>query len=253
MKENGKKRIKAERIELDPQNVRSFFNGRAGKKLYHRYNMVNFQDSHPELAIARDKEEKRIVQKYVKFRKDDIVLDIGCGVGRWGDAVVPRLQKGKYIGVDYSDELLKIAEEHFRGSASAMFLSGSFQTLEADLLNAGVRCPADKILVNGVLMYINDGDIAGCLESVDRILKPGGTFYLKEAVGVSERLTLDQFYSADLSSDYSAIYRSIREYTALIRDFFLVKSYSLISSGPSWESDFDEERETYNAYWILRK
>jgi len=70
---------------------------------------------------------------------------------------------------------------------------------------------------------------------------------------VNERLSLDDFFSGDMGSNYSAIYRSIKEYTTIIRDCFLTRSYSLISCGPSWNENFEENKETCNAYWVLRK
>lgn len=253
MKSDKKTRIRQEQISLDQNKIKGFFDGRAKKELRHRYNIVNFHDNDPEIVLERDKAEKLIIRKYIHFRPGDLVLDIGCGVGRWGDTIVPLLKDGRYVGVDYSDEMLKIARDAFQGDDRAIFLNGSFQEAESRLTDSGCTLRFDKILVNGVLMYINDLDIIACLESVDRLLRPGGFFYLKETVGVNERLSLDEFFSEDMVSNYSAIYRSVKEYTAIIRDCFLTRSYSLISCGPSWNENFEEDKETYNTYWVLRK
>ncbi len=253
MKEDKKTRIRQERISLDQNKIKDFFDGRAKKELYHRYNKVNFQDHHPELALERDRLEKDQIQKYMKFRPDDIILDIGCGVGRWGDTIVPLLKNGRYIGVDYSESLLDIAKEQFAGEEHTVFICGAFQTIEETLNRAGINKKFDKILINGVLMYMNDDDLNLCLDSINRLLAVGGFLYIKEAIAVNERLTLNQFFSDDLESDYSAIYRPIYDCTQILFRHYIDNGYSIISSGPSWGGSFDENQETYHAYWILRR
>lgn len=249
----GNTRIKNERVNLNKDSVHSFFDKRAEKPLYHRYNMVNYQDHNPTLALRRDQIEKEVITKYLHFSESARILDIGCGVGRWGDTVVPLLQSGIYVGVDFSSALLDVARAHFAGEEHALFVNSSFQSVKQALASKGIDNQFEFVLINGVLMYINDDELDGCLQSARELLKPGGYIYIKEPVATAARLTLNGFYSDDLLSEYSAIYRSLREYTTIIRDEFLEHDFSIISCGPSWNEDYNEAKETYNAYWIMRK
>lgn len=239
---------------IDDAQTRTFFEDRAGKKLFHRYNMVNFQDSQPELALERDRIEKEKIGRYIRFGENDRVLDIGCGVGRWGDAVVPLLgDGGRYVGVDYSGRLLAVARAHFGDDGRAAFVEGTFQDIRKALADGGMDAPFDGILINGVFMYINDSDVRRCLAAADALLAEGGFLYIRESVGMKERLTLDRFHSGELGADYSAIYRSLGEYTGLLADAYLSDGYILLGCGPTWSEAYDPDAQTDNWYWVMRK
>ena len=94
------KRINSEVIDIDVQSTKAFFDNRKKKELPHRYNYVNYQDDKPEVALERDRIEKGKIERFIHFKESDYILDIGCGVGRWGDAIIPQLNSGKYVGVD---------------------------------------------------------------------------------------------------------------------------------------------------------
>ena len=250
------KRVSGKKIPIGKEEIHAFFENRTKKELPHRYNYVIYQDANPKLAIERDQHEKSLIQKYLRLDKNNRVLDIGCGVGRWADEVVKLFfedAKGEYVGVDFSEKLLDVAREHFEGNAKCQFLCGSFQNLKTVLEENNCTNGYDQVLVNGVLMYINDNEVGVCLDNVDTYLRHGGIVYIKEPVGVNERFTLNQFYSEELTSEYSAIYRSLAEYTALFTEAFFKKDYTLVACSPTWPEDLENRKETMNYYWILRK
>ena len=126
-------RIKNEKIHIDDKQVKKFFDDRVNKKLPYLLNYTNYQDNHPELVLERDKYEKQRIEPLLNLQSDSRVLDIGCGVGRWGKHVLRRISsKGCYTGVDYSDGLLKLAGENlnfFRGGDNCLFYKGDFQEI----------------------------------------------------------------------------------------------------------------------------
>lgn len=103
-------RVYEKNIEIDEKKVKDFFNARVKRNLPHRYNYVIYQDNNPELAMERDKYEKEFINGIIDFKVNAQVIDIGCGVGRWADFFK---EKGinQYIGMDLSEELLKIARD----------------------------------------------------------------------------------------------------------------------------------------------
>ncbi len=248
------KRITGEKVRIDENSVHSFFDNRQNKKLPHRYNYVNYQDSNPELVLERDKIEKERVGKYFPVGADDFILDIGCGVGRWGDLIIPLLKKGRYVGVDYTQYFIDIAKEQFAGNAQSVFLQGLFQDIELILKKSGEYRKYSRILVNGVLMYINDSSVEGCFNAVDNLLEEGGILYIRETAGMKERLTLQNFYSEDLTADYTVIYRSLHEYSGWLSKYFLSGGeYALIACGPTWDDAVDYMKQTSNWFWVLQK
>lgn len=167
-----------------------------------------YQDG--DLAARRDACEKAVVMPLLELRGDERVLDIGCGYGRWGQTLSGRI--GNYLGTDFSAELLKVAE--------ALNLPDStFQCLAAQDVTArsvAVPAPFDLFICSGILIYLNDADVARLGAAIAAMAAPGARVYLREPMAVAERLTLDRFPSAELKQDYSAIYRT----AAQCRDLF---------------------------------
>lgn len=239
-------------ILIDEEATKYFFESRTQKDLPHRYNYVIYQDSNPDLALKRDMYEKKKIGPYLNIKEESMVLDIGCGVGRWGDEIVPQLSVGKYVGIDFSEDFLYIAKEHFNQSGKCAFYKGSFQEVESILKDNGYTT-FDTVLINGVLMYINDNSIKACLKAVDNLTHKGSIIYIKESVGYNTRFTLNNFYSEELNSRYSAIYRSINEYNHLFEDIYLQNSYKIIKSEATWTHEQENRKETLSWYWIIEK
>src|ERR1700740_688391 len=61
---------------------------------------------------ATGEETLRFLQESVGIRKDDVVLEIGCGIGRVGKMVAPLCRK--WIGCDVASNMLAHAAERLR-------------------------------------------------------------------------------------------------------------------------------------------
>lgn len=246
-------RVAGTSVHIDNERTKEFFESRTDKKLPHRYNYVIYQDNNPELALERDKYEKQHMKEMLDIQPENSVLDIGCGVGRWGDEIVKILKTGKYIGIDYSREFLQIAEQNLADSGKCFFAQGTFQNIEQVLDEHGWKRAYDRIFINGVLMYINDEEIGECLKSVDALLAQHGKIYIKESVGVLKRFTLKDFYSSELGSCYNAIYRALQEYEELFKVYFPTEKYEVQFSGTTWQQQQENRKETTSYYWVIKK
>ncbi|WP_037354226.1 class I SAM-dependent methyltransferase [Selenomonas sp. FC4001] len=243
-------RIKGDAIDIDDQNVKEFFSNRVKKELPYRYNYTNYQDANPELVLMRDKCEKEKIIPLLQLNGKENVLDIGCGVGRWGDYFSGK-EGYSYIGADYCKEILDIAEKHFQGNENVSFIHTSFQDLAYMLSAAKVNMYFDLVLINGVLMYINDDDITTCLQGIKELVKPSGRVYVKETVGKESRLTLLNIYSEELLSNYSAIYRSKEEYNELWNVCW--PCWNIYDQGALWGEGIQKRSETETYYWLFQK
>lgn len=101
-----------------------------------------------------------------------IFLDIGCGTG--GHAIQLAARGGRVIGVDRSDEMLRIA----RRKTEAAGLAGQVEYLEGDLRALDIGRTVDvALMMFAVLGYQQtDDDVLNALASVARHLEPGGVF-----------------------------------------------------------------------------
>lgn len=107
----------------------------------------------------------------VGIRSTDVVLEIGCGIGRVGKHLAGRCRR--WIGADVSLNMLKFAAERLRDFANVEFveLSGN------DLRPIGDNS-IDLVYSTVVFMHLESWDRYGYVEEAFRVLRPGGKLYV---------------------------------------------------------------------------
>ena len=243
-------RVVGEHIDVDYGSISKFFDDRgSNQKLSHKYNYVLFQDENPQLAIQRDQQEKDKICKLLKPMKDQRVLDIGCGIGRWGERMC---EDGLYyVGIDGSSALIARAEDNLKNYSNKRLFVGKVQDFLGILQEAG-EDSFDFIFVNGVFMYLNDADFEQALHDIRTIGESNVQIYIKDSMGIKERLTLDQIYSDGLKQNYSAIYRSVFEYQQMTERIF-GEEFQLVSEGELFGDSLHNRRETTDYFMIWKK
>lgn len=109
--------------------------------------------------------------KNVGINATDIVLEIGCGVGRVGKHLAGRCRR--WIGADVSPNMLTFAAERLQGFPNVEFveLSGN------DLRPIG-DSSIDVVYCTVVFMHLEGWDRYGYVEEAFRVLHPGGKLYI---------------------------------------------------------------------------
>ena len=251
-------RISGKSVDISNDDVKSFFDDRAtgGKESSSRYSPAFFLfDSDPELAQKRlvfenDEFLKRVGRAGIK--RDSIsILDIGCGVGRWADLY--RNEKNcEYIGVDFSDKMIESAKEEYEGVDNFKFYVGKFQDLSETLRKNGCDKKYDLIIITGVFMYINDSDVPTCISQLIPLVKDGGVIYLNNPICFQSRLTLKDFYSKELKSQYSAIYRTIEEWDIINKNNY-PPEFKTVECDFTFPESMRNRNDTADYYWVIRK
>jgi len=109
----------------------------------------------------------------LELRTSDHVLEIGCGTGLFAELICQQLKSGKYVAIDRSASMIKMAERRtkdFIEKGTASFITSEF--LNAD-------CPRksfDKIIAFNVNVFNREPGQE--IERVKELLKPEGRFYL---------------------------------------------------------------------------
>lgn len=217
-KKDMERRIYGTKVNIDTEKTRNLYNER-GKKINSMksmYTAVLLGDQNPEYADKWDEIEKREVLPYLNLTAEDSVLDLGCGIGRWAEEVMPICKN--YVGVDFSDGMINCAKQRCSEyiDENKKFICCSVQ----DYLNNSYYSNINIFIVSYVCMYINDEDMIKCFEKILEKASLKCVIYFIDTIALNDRLTLNEIYSEALKADYSALYRNIEEYEKAFEVFY---------------------------------
>lgn len=94
------------------------------------------------------------------------VVEIGCGDGRDAKEIVRKV--GWYLGIDISEELIKLARQHVPGAHFEI----------ADLESFNFPGKLDVIFAFASLLHSNENEVKGVLQRAKEALNPGGVIYI---------------------------------------------------------------------------
>ncbi|HWT73640.1 MAG TPA: methyltransferase domain-containing protein [Mobilitalea sp.] len=249
----GNHRIYGENIQIKPENTRDFYNQRAKNinQMQCPYTTVLLNDEEPEHARQWNEFEKQYIQPELKIDNKSNVLDIGCGMGRWAETIIP--VASYYLGVDYSEEMIKTAAERNQyADKNYEFMNLSFQeTVEKG--QDFFKTKFNRLIIGGVCMYINDSELERSFKKLENLLADSCIIYFTETVALEKRLTLDEFYSEALKTNYDVIYRTPTQYQEYYK-MLLEKGFTVLKQGylPKLNGE-DKYRETDRYYTILSR
>lgn len=242
-------RITGQKVDIEYDKTKAFYDYRAEKySKEHPYITTMCQDKHPEIAEQRNCIEVSQILPILNLDQQARVLDIGCGVGRWADAIPQEISY--YLGCDFSEQMVEIAISR---NQKNNFNFAVVSAMEIEQYCKQQNIPAfSHIIISGVLMYLNDEDVKKVLLSLSEITLPNATVYIREPMGIEARLTLKDFYSEELQHDYNTIYRTRDEYREMFAAYapeFLVSAHGAMFE----QATLNNRKETAQFYFILHK
>jgi SAM-dependent methyltransferase len=117
--------------------------------------------------------QKIALEKVLELKGDEIVLDFGCGSGRFSYWIAPRVKK--IVGLEITPEMIELAEKN-RTAQNVEFMV--YDGLHFPVF----PYPFDLILSVGVLQIMKGELLKSTLSSLAQYLKKDGMFYLIEQV-----------------------------------------------------------------------
>lgn len=251
IKKGEKMRIKHMSEQIDYQETKRFFDSRANKyNTQNPYSVTMYQDNNVSLVQRRNEYEINKLVPLLKIEEKSKVLDLACGIGRWSDALDTK--KISYCGIDFSEELISIANER-SNNPNATFLSGNLIDLDKILLKSDIT-HFDRILMIGILVYLNDSDLISVLHHVENHCDASTIICIREPIGLDDRLTLKNHYSQELNDNYNAIYRTNDEIKTILDQTLLNKGFTITHEGFLFDDDcLNNRKETAQYYYILER
>ena len=123
------------------------------EKLAEKYDSDRFENTYGKFI---DSQERRILDRLLADKKE-IVLDLACGSGRFMNYAS--------IGIDASQEMLKIANEKYPEK--------SFYQSDAELIPL-LDSSIDSIITFHFFMHLDKEKVQKILAECQRVLKPNG-------------------------------------------------------------------------------
>ena len=237
--------------DIDYTETKQFFEHRASKfKEDNPYAVTMYQDDHPELVTERNQKEVEKLKPMLAVDQNTRLLDIACGIGRWADAITEDIDE--YCGIDFSSELIKIANE--RNKRENFFFYEGAATDIASVLTKQKKGTYNTVLVIGILVYINDKDLDCFLEQLESSCEDHAKICIREPIGQQDRLTLKEFYSDELNDEYHAIYRTRDELMKFLNNSLIKKGFHIEKEGFLFEDDaLNNRKETVQYFFILER
>lgn len=240
-------RVYADKIEIDNDSTKEFWENRAN-------NIDNLQtvllgsDKTGIEQNTRNEHEKLIVESVIRQIQNPRILDIGCGIGRWAENLINQFDY--YAGVDFSEGFINFASKKFANYSNIKFYNNSILNLDKEILNSKFNF----IICTGVLMYVNDSNLSKFFKTLKQMIaniyKVYDIYiYIQESISLMDaRLTLNQFESKDLKTNYNAIYRTKQEY----EEYFKTNKFDIIKTDLLLDNKSGAREETNAQYWILK-
>ena len=115
-------------------------------------------------------DSKKIIE-YTQMGLDDVVLEIGCGVGRLGYCLSDYCKQ--WIGCDISQNMISHAKKRLEQKSNVTFIE-----LGDNNLHSISDSSVDIVYCSVVFMHLEEWDRFSYVEESYRILREGGRIYI---------------------------------------------------------------------------
>ena len=236
--------------KIDKEKIKSFFIERANKHdNKNPLKSVIYQDKNPKLAKKRDIFEKKKIQKILNIKKNDIILDIGCGIGRWAESFSKIVKK--YVGIDYIDDFIKIANLKYSKKENVHFIC-----LEStELSNSKIKShsPYTVFMILGLHPYIDDEECYDIFKKLIGLSAEKSQIIIREPIGVKKEIILDNVWSEDMETYYTAKYRTREWFKEMFNKILYPEGFKLNLDEALYPDHLNNRKETKQHLFCLKK
>lgn len=213
--EEQKTRIYGKKEEISEEKVRAFYNKRGEDDFVkaNGWTAISLGAENPDIAKRVFAYDRDVLLPKMQLHENSKVLELGCGMGRWAKIILPHCKS--YYGVDISENMLKQAEyicAEYKGKYHFLHMSATDVACQPEEFFNG---KFDSVVLSGICMYINDDKLSSLFSVLPRLCNDHCVIFLRETTAFKERLTLKDFPSEALKTEYNAIYRTAEEYNQL--------------------------------------
>lgn len=200
----------------------------------------------PDARVASEKFqfEKRSLMSLIDFDPQEVLVDLGAGVGLWTSELAHR------VGTVFAVE----REETFVAKMKGRLSSAGI--INVDIINedACVYCPpplsrVDSVYISGLAVYLTDTQMDCIVGNAARYLAKGGRLIHRESCSTGDSFSVCNKYVAQVGSEYNAIYRNRQDYDAIFvgHGFRKILDQNAFPEGSPYNK-WDTVRKKYTVY-----
>ena len=160
-----------------------------------------------QAAVGATELRRRLIERYVRPKSGDKVIDIGCGPA----PALQWLPEVEYVGLDINSECIALAQRTY--GSRGTFVVGDAQSVRGD---SRFR-DADIVMALGVLHHLDDQDAAFCFQFAYAALKEKGRFMSYDPCWIPNQGAISKYL---MSMDRGRNIRSEQQYRQLAAKVF---------------------------------
>ena len=203
-------------MSIDSNKIKEFWDNRANKVNNLRTEGIANLEENPKLLDEKISLECKKIMKWIDLSQHKLsILDLGAGTGQWAFRFAQEAKS--VVAVEYSKGMLELAIKE----ANKQQLS-NIEFIHKPAQNYLSENKYDLIWISGLLIYLNDNECETLIRNCKSMLKYTGKILLRDGTGTKNRYLINNKYSKDLDSYYSACYRTRNEYKELFESFDLI-------------------------------
>ena len=177
-------------------------------------NLSNNQDFSKE----KSKIEMLIIENHLKEinKNFDSCIEIGAGTCQWTH-LLTKFSKN-VLATDTSVEMLKRGKEHLKKN---YLTSKRISYFCGDILKEKLpeNSPYDLFFISGLILYLDEQNFLDLLNFINTFTRKNSIIILREPVATNETYILNNVFSKELQTNYSAIYRTENDIIKIFKKF----------------------------------
>ena len=165
-------------------------------------------------------------------------------------ALVYEIEK-KYVGIDYIKDFINIANAKYKDKSNVNFIC-----LEGtDLSNIQVKnhSPYSVFLILGLYPYIDDEESYEIIKKLLELSANKSQIIIREPIGIKTEIILDNVWSEDMETHYTAKYRTYDWFKKMFSDVLYPKGFTLSVDQALYPDHLNNRIETKQHLFCLKK
>ncbi|MCK4752342.1 MAG: class I SAM-dependent methyltransferase [Planctomycetes bacterium] len=211
-------------MSIDSKSIKKFWDNRAQQYEQSKSLSVTNLEEDEELQQLKVQLEHEHIFRLLKIAPNMQILDLGAGIGAWSAVFASKCKK--VVAVEYSENMLEIARQTAKEDSV-----NNIDFICQDVLEFRTEQKFDVIFCSGLLLYLDDSQVAKLLLNIKGHSKKDTVLLLREPAGINGRYEIIDKYSEALKASYSALYRTNKEYITMFNQI----GYSIVCDEDMFE------------------